>query len=341
MEQSAIRSHMMYCLFIVLSVCAVPVWAHTQAVVVPLFGNTPPLHPSGTTYSNSIGMQFNELPAGSFTMGSPLDEPGRIMDAGVETQHIVTLSRAFWMQLTEVTNGQWDKLLVEPGLADNPTIQHGAEYPVDNVNWYEALFFANQLSLSESRSQCYTMIDCDRTKPGSGAGIYGWSCKTVSFEAACSGYRLPTEAEWEYASRATSENAYANPVSFDPSDTHTGTGFNGNLHAMGWYWFNKNLVDYGGGRTFVDGTKPVAKKQANFWDLYDMHGNLFEWCQDWYGLYTGDATNPPGPITGTQRVQRGGGVYSNAAWARSAARSSWYPNQRGAGTGFRLVLIAP
>jgi formylglycine-generating enzyme required for sulfatase activity len=282
--------------------------------------------PSGAqSYTNSNGMIFNLLPAGSFTMGSPVSEPGRGSD---ETEHQVTLTRSVYMQTTEVTQKQWQDII-----GNNPaTSNHGDLYPLDKVNWFEAAFFANTLSQNEGRSKCYTLTGCSPI-PGN-----DMECTGVSINTGCSGYRLPTEAEWEYAARASTTTAYANPVNFDADNTETGSGFNTNLYAMGWYSYNGAMESSGGVAAYVDGTKPVAQKQANRWGLYDMHGNVLEWCQDWYATYAGDATDPTGPADGSNRVIRGGSWNFNARFARSARRSGLRPGNRINPLVFRLVL---
>jgi len=126
-------------------------------------------------------------------------------------------------------------------------------------------------------------------------------------------YCLPTEAQWEYAARAGTTGAYA-----------------GNLDNMGWYDKNSDKKPH-----------PVAQKQPNDWGLYDMHGNVSEWCQDWYHTYpSGSATDPVGPNTGSYRVVRGGGWYHNAPYCRSGVRFNNYPSSRGDLVGFRLVCSA-
>ena len=282
-------------------------------------------HPIGQAYKNSTGMTFNLVPAGIFTMGSPITEPGREIN---EIQHQVTLTKSFYIQITEVTNKHWNTLIVSNFLGVNPSTSHtGDAYPVENVNWFEAASFANWLSYDEGLIPCYN-------GNGTCSGTLGsdFTCTMVTINATCTGYRLPTEAEWEYAARAGTTTAYANPVSFDGSDTETGDGFNANLAAMGWYDWNNTNSGY------ADGSKPVAQKQANRWGLYDMHGSVYEWCQDWYSTYSSDpVTDPTGPPSGSKRVNRGDYYYNSASYTRSAFRNRGLPGEGGYWLGFRLV----
>lgn len=292
------------------------------------------LPPAAQAVTNSVGMTFRLLPAGTFTMGSPVSEPSRGSD---ETQHQVTLTRSFYMQTTEVTNGQWNAVIVSKGRGQNPSQSHtGGLYPVEYVNWYEAASFANWLSFDEGYVPCY-----NGNNTCSGTLGEDFECTTVTLVPNCSGYRLPTEAQWEYAARASTTKAYANPVYFDDSVTETGTGFNANLHAMGWYAFNNEGGDLGRDVPgYTSGTKPVAQKQANGWGLYDMHGNVYEWCQDWWdgSDYDPDpVTDPAGDATGTTRVIRGASWLSDAVFCRSADRYGDYPVDRSNIFGFRLV----
>lgn len=297
-------------------------------MVVSLFEDCPA--PAATSFTNSIGIIFSLVPAGTFIMGSPADEPGRSAD---ESQHQVTLTKPFYLQVTEVTNNQWNTLIFATGLGAKPSTSNtGDEYPVETVNWFEAAYLANRLSVVEGKSPSYVLNGCDSTAPGA-----GMLCTSVDISTSCTGYRLPTEAQWEYAARAGTTTAYANPYSFDATNTETGDGFNANLAAMGWYFWNDTNSGY------ASGTKPVAQKQANLWDLYDMHGNVYEWCQDWYGddyYTTSPFTDPQGPTDGSDRVMRGGGWGSEARFHRSAERNNYSPGNRSQNVGFRLALPA-
>jgi formylglycine-generating enzyme required for sulfatase activity len=240
---------------------------------------TPP--PAQKTFTNSLGMKFVPIPAGWFMMGSPKDEPGRSDD---ETQHKVTISEPFFMQTTEVTQGQWKAVM-----GNNPSSfkDCGDNCPVENVSWDDIQDFIKKLN-----------------RKGEGT------------------YRLPTEAEWEYAARAGSQTAFSNG---DIAEKECGN--DPNLSKAGWYCGNA------GGKTHE-----VGQKQPNAWGLYDMHGNVWEWCQDWYGNYPfGAVTDPTGPDSGSSRVLRGGSWGSGARICRAARRSSSSPGYGGSNCGFRLV----
>jgi formylglycine-generating enzyme required for sulfatase activity len=164
----------------------------------------------------------------------------------------------------------------------------GDDCPVEEVSWYDVQAFITEMN-----------------QRGEGT------------------YALPTEAQWEYAARAGSTTAFANG-----DITETGSGYDSNLDAMGWYNYNSGSV-----------THPVEQKQANAWGLYDMHGNVYEWCQDWYGSYSSDAvTDPDGPSSGSFRVYRGGSWNYDARYCRSANLDACSPYNGGNCLGFRLVL---
>jgi len=236
------------------------------------------------SFMNSIGMKFVYIRSGVFTMGSPSDEPAR---DGDEKQHQVTLTRGFYIGETEVIQGQWRKVM-----KNNPSYfkNCGDDCPVESVSWNDVQDFIRKLNSLEGTNR----------------------------------YRLPTEAEWEYACRAGSQTAFANGAITD-----TDCGKDPNLGTMGWYCGNA-----GGG------THPVARKTRNAWDLYDMHGNVWEWCQDRYGDYpAGSDTDPEGPFLGLHRVLRGGSWFNVARSCRSADRSWLRAGGRSRDYGFRLVLL--
>ena len=207
-----------------------------------------------------------------------------------ETQHTVTITRAFCMKATEVTQGEW-----QAEMGDNPSSFQGCgpNCPVEQVNWDDAVLYANALSRREGLAECYV-----------GSTFAGLTC---------TGYRLPTEAEWEYAARAG-----------------TTGGSYGELDAVGWYNVNS------GGSTHA-----VGGKTANSFGLYDMLGNVWEWTGDWYGTYPGTLTDPTGPTTGSYRVVRGGSWITTAPGARAAYRYYGFTADiRYNALGFRLVKTA-
>jgi formylglycine-generating enzyme required for sulfatase activity len=240
------------------------------------------------------GLRMVPISAGSFTMGSPPGESGRDDD---EKQHRVTLTRGFLMSATEVTQAQYEAVMGE-----SPSHFEGASRPVESVSWYDAVRFCNALSEREGLRPAYRIAG-DR----------------VTWDRDADGYRLPTEAEWEYACRAGTTTRF-----------HTGDG-EADLDRAGWYSGNS-------GRE----THDVGQKAANAWGLYDMHGNVWEWCWDWYDSYGGDATDPAGPSgPGDYRVLRGGYWYNYAQDCRSANRYDFNPDSSFFYVGFRPVRSTP
>jgi len=200
-----------------------------------------------------------------------------------EIEHEVTLTRGFYLLATPVTQGLWKAVM-----GTNPSCFKGDDLlPVETVSWHQCQEFLNRLNREGSER-----------------------------------YRLPTEAEWEYACRAGTSTPFAGGEImelFCASDP--------NLDAMGWYCGNS-------GRR----SRPVGQKKPNAWGLYDMQGNVCEWCQDWYGEYSADAkVDPLGAPSGSGRVIRGGSWFSNAKNCRSASRFYWSPASGADFLGFRLV----
>jgi formylglycine-generating enzyme required for sulfatase activity len=288
---------------------------------------------------------FSFVPAGTYTMGSPTNELGRFED---EVQHQVTLTRYLHVQKTEVTNRQMADVLnwaLEQGLADATpaTVQNTEgeprelldlddmdsqiswdgsalvvdagreEYPCVEVTWHGAQAYCDFLSDREGLNRAIDFTD--------------WSASLDS-----GGYRLPTEAEWEYACRAATTTALhtgeLTVTGADPVDP--------NLDAAGWYAGNSANPDFPieAGR----GTHPTGLKQPNSWGLLDMHGNVYEWCADWHADYSGPATDPEGPPSGTVRVFRGGSWYPDAEYCRAAFRGAVLtPTVSSSSLGFRPV----
>ncbi len=247
------------------------------SILVLLFGSTA-VGQQPKAITNSIGMKLVLIHAGSFSMGAPEEEIGRQNE---ETPHEVTISKSYYLGACEVTQDQYESVM-----GNNPSAFKGAKNPVEMVSWYDAVSFCKKLSeMPEER-------------------------------ATGREYRLPTEAEWEYACRATSSAAYSFGDAADELSEYV--------------WCGEHL-----------GSKPhpVGEKKANRWGLFDMHGNVWEWCQDWYGVYpSGAATDPSGPNEGSSRVLRGGCWINDAGSCLSAYRSRNSPSDRSNGVGFRVAL---
>ncbi len=287
--------------------------------------------PVPNTFINSFGMGFRLIQAGSFLMGSPdgssfgiPPEPGR---SSFEDQHYVTLTNDYYMQQTEVTNKIWNWIIVNTNKGVNPSlISHEDNQPVDHVNWFEAAYFSNELSKNESLEECYLFSQCNTNMIGE-----GFACDSVTISVySCNGYRLPTEAEWEYAARAGSITAlpngdltYPNFSSIDPL-------------ADEICWFYDNSPPVGTGFSM-----PVATKKPNRWGLYDISGNVKEWCQDGYIEHlTGPVIDPTGATSHEKVVIKGGSHSYSAAGCRPALRIPSEPTTRTALIGFRLMLPA-
>jgi formylglycine-generating enzyme required for sulfatase activity len=260
---------------------------------------------------------------GTFTMGSPASEARR---QDLEIQHQVTVS-AFYIGKYEVTQKEWRDMMgttvqQQRGMpsSDLGIRGDGDNYPMYYVSWYEAIEYCNKRSQREGLNPVYT-INKTRRDPNNKAPKTGLSFEadnvgwTVTWNRGANGYRLPTEAEWEYACRAGTTTPF-----------YTG-----------------NSVDNGAWYKNTDGntTHPVGQKQANAWGLYDMHGNVREWCWDWYGAFlAGAQTDPLGAASGTQRILRGGGMGNDDWQIRSAFRGRLIASGRTYTSGFRVVRNA-
>lgn len=251
---------------------------------------------SGTDPDNppSTLVDMVSIPGGTTMMG---DVRGGANQPDELPVHQVTV-HAFLMSRHEVTQELFLQVM-----GSNPSYSSGRlDLPVENVTWYEAVEFCNALSALEGLTPCYA-----------GAEDTGITC-----DFAVNGYRLPTEAEWEYACRSGTATAY---VSGDTEE---------DLGRVAWYAGNSD-----------DRTHPVGSREANGFDLCDMHGNVAEWCWDWYDpswYASTPAENPLGPSTGEARVQRGGSYYQFPFELRSAYRgNSQAPSRKGRDTGIRVV----
>ncbi|MBD3336808.1 MAG: SUMF1/EgtB/PvdO family nonheme iron enzyme [Candidatus Eisenbacteria bacterium] len=295
----------------------------------------------GTYVEDLAPAQFVRLPAGAFIMGSPAGEPGREAD---ESQHEATLTAAFEITAMETTNGQYAQLAqwaydngyctaTSTGLRDaldgsqaelldldagdgaiafndgRFSVEAGREAePVTQATWYGAAAYCDWLSLSRGLDRAYNHDT--------------WRCNDHDPYGA-SGYRLPTEAEWEYACRAGTQTVFS-----------TGTCLDAGTEA-----------NYDGDHPYQDcpsgpsegAAVLVGSFPASAFGLFDMHGNVREWCNDRYGDYSGDVTDPAGPATGSQRILRGGGWSSPAADCRAANRDRAGPGHSSNTTGFRVA----
>ncbi len=250
-----------------------------------------------------------EISAGSFTMGSPETEEGRWVD---EKQHPVTLTRDFYLARTEVTQGQYQAVMGSNPSSDS---RCGEDCPVENVSWLDAVRYANRLSELEDLETCYEISGEEVSWPR-GLG--------------CGGYRLPTEAEWEFAARSGTSDRYA------------GTDDDDDICRVG------NVADAAGKKSNPTWTTmacddgyarlaPVASFAPNGYRLYDMSGNVFEWVWDWLDDYDDQPKDPLGPEVGRSRVVRGGSFALNPRGVRVAFRFGDLPSRRNSNLGFRVA----
>jgi formylglycine-generating enzyme required for sulfatase activity len=268
----------------------------------------PPPPPPPQDAPGGVPEGFVLVEGGTFTMGSPAKEPDRDRDEG--PQHQVTV-QSFYMGKYEVTQREWQELMGTTVAQQRNMAQQAANasgwqlygegdlYPMYYVSWHEAIEYCNKRSVKEGLTPVYrgfgNSISCD------------WSAN---------GYRLPTEAEWEYAAKGGNKNFL----------TYLYAGSN-SADAVAWYEGNSEKM-----------THVVGTKAANDLGIYDLSGNMWEWCWDWKGNYgSGAQTDPAGPSSGTNRVMRGGSWSSGTRDLRSSSRNDSIPSYRGSARGFRLV----
>jgi len=248
------------------------------------------------------------IQGGTFTMGSPANEVDR---DDYEIQRQVTVS-AFWMGKYEVTQKEYKEIM-----GVNPSYFIGDNLPVEQVTWFDAIEYCNKKSRKERLTPVYTITG--RT-PATGYPITA-AAVTVNWNA--NGYRLPTEAEWEYACRAGTTT----PFNTGNNITTSQANYDGNNP------YNNNAKGEYRGETTTVGTFT-----ANAWGLHDMHGNVWEWCWDLYEDYAaGSQTDPRGAVSGVYRVVRGGCWVNVGQYLRSACRVNDDPDYRDGSLGFRVV----
>ena len=269
------------------------------------------------TLKNGVKLEMVKIKAGSFLMGSPVGELGR---DGDEKQHSVTLTKDYWIGKYEVTQEQW-----QAEMGSNPSYFKGSNRPVECVSWKDAIEFCRRLN--ERYAGKLPVINGVRYQ-----------------------FDLPTEAQWEYACRA------GTTTSLNSGENIQILGLNNspNLDKVGWYGGNCGQdfelsngydISFWQQRQYSDtrgGTHPVGQKRHNNWGLYDMHGNVFEWCKDWYAKdYPSETVDPVKLVQGnsSSRVCRGGGWNGYAKSCCSAGRDSGKPDIRNCYLGFRLALV--
>jgi formylglycine-generating enzyme required for sulfatase activity len=258
-------------------------------------GLNAPAEPAANEVTNSIGMKLKLIPAGTFMMGSPENAARRSED---EPEHQVRITKPYYLGMYEVTQGEYERVMgtnpshfsASGNGSDEITGMDTSRFPVELVSWDDAAEYCRRLSA----------LPAER--------------------AAGRVYRLPTEAEWEYACRAGTTT----PFHFGSQLTSQQANFEGKYPTSGSNLYRPAIV---------------GSYESNGYGLFDMHGNVWEWCSDWYGDYPASAqVDPLGAATGSSRVRRGGGWFLSAGFCRSAFRAGLTPGYRLADVGFRVAL---
>jgi formylglycine-generating enzyme len=238
---------------------------------------------------NSLKMKLIWIPSGTFTMGSPADEKDRRDD---EDQVQVTLTKGFWFGQREVTQSEWRRVMrTSPWTAKKLGVKEGDDYPATCVSWDAATEFCTKLNRLERQS---------------GRIPAGWQ------------YRLPTEAQWEFACRAGTTSRFS-------------CGERDSV-LVPFAWFDQTTAK-------ERYAHPVAKKQANPWGLFDMHGNVYEWCRDTYARQLPGGRDPEVTTGGALRMVRGGSWVLSAESCRSAKRDWESPDERSSSIGLRIAAV--
>ncbi len=267
---------------------------------------------------------FSLIPGGEFTMGRTSG------DTDTNAPPVTVMVSSFYLQKTETTKAQWDKVRtwgLANGYTDLPTgSAKGVDHPVYSVNWFDAVKWCNARSEMEGLSPCYTV--------GGIALRSGTTVPDVDWSA--DGYRLPTEAEWEKAARG-GVSGKRFPWGEDTIDHSRANYASNQAHAYDTNGYEGDTFHPDYDEDPVPYTSPVASFAANGFGLYDVTGNVFEWCSDWYAAdsYAGGVTDPRGAVSGTERILRGGGWNNAANRARACDRHKRAASDRVSNVGFR------
>ena len=254
---------------------------------------------------------FVLISGGTFRMGSPESEAWRVED---ETAHTVTVSD-YYISKFEVTQAEYKAVMGE-----NPSFFTGDDLPLESISWMEAIQYCNIRSTQEGLTPAYVVDG-----------------QSISWDRSTNGYRLPTEAEWEYACRTGTETPFNTETSISADEANYWGHY---PYLIEDHYFSQGNLETKPG-VYRQTTVAVGSFESNAWGLYDMHGNVGEWVWDWYGDYeTGEQTDPTGPASGTRRVYRGGGWNDFAKNLRSAYRATLPPDSASFNIGLRLVRNA-